>query len=309
MPAGAASRKVTLYLDGARFENEVSTTKGLIEFSLPAAMQANSLRIRALDGGLIEQVLIIPARPDPKRIRETAKLMERRDALLDRLQALEAKESVFKAAAKSQSGKAPRKTKTNPDPLASVRQGTEFAVAQLESVYRSRRMAESDLKSIEARLATDKREGNGSIAMVRLLMQKGRIEVTYLRADLKWIPSYDFRLNKAGEVDVFIRAFLPKMDKEATVSVVAALLNEAADERSLPVSVENSPKIAAFTFPIEQEKFSSTPLSSISFTFRNSSTRRLPAGEASCYRQGEYLGKTAFCGADPGDLKEMAFGK
>ena len=67
------------------------------------------------------------------------------------MQALEAKETVFKAAAKSQSGKAPRKTKTNPDPLAGVRQATEYAIAQLESVYRARRMAESDLNSVEAR--------------------------------------------------------------------------------------------------------------------------------------------------------------
>ena len=308
-PAAAAGRNVTLYLDGARFENEVSTVNGLMEVSLPAAMQAGSLRIKPLGGGLIDQVEIVPARPDPKSIRETAKLVERRDALRDRLQALEAKETVFKAAAKSQSGKAPRKTKTNPDPLAGVRQATEYAIGQLEGIYRARRMAECDLNSIEARLTAIKSEGNGSVAKVRLLRQKGRIAVSYSRSDLKWIPFYDFRLNKGGEADVIIRAYLPKMEKGATVAVVAALLAEAADEKAMSVPAGIFPQLAAFTFPVEQEKFSSTPLSSISFSFRNSSTRRLPAGEASCYLRGEYMGKTAFSGALSGDIRELAFGK
>jgi hypothetical protein len=308
-PAPAAGRNVTLYLDGARFENEVSTVNGLMEVSLPAAMQAGSLRIKPLGGGLIDQVEIVPARPDPKSIRETAKLVERRDALRDRLQALEAKETVFKVAAKTQSGKAPRKTKTNPDPLAGIRHATEYAIGQLEGIYRARRMAEGDLNSIEARLTAIKSEGNGSVAKVRLLRQKGRIAVSYSRSDLKWIPFYDFRLNKGGEADVIIRAFLPKMEKGATLAVVATLLAEAADEKAMSVPAGIFPQLAVFTFPVEQEKFSSTPLSSISFSFRNSSTRRLPAGEASCYLRGEYMGKTAFSGALPGDIRELAFGK
>jgi len=309
-PAAAAGRNVTLYLDGARVENEVSTVNGLMEVALPAAMQAGSLRIKPLGGGLIDQVDIVPARPDPKSIREMAKLVERRDVLRDRLHSLEAKEAVFKAAAKSQSSKAPRKTKTNPDPLTGVRQATEYAIAQLESVYRARRMAENDLNSIEARLTAIKSAGNGSVAKVRLLRQKGRIAASYSRSDWKWIPFYDFRLNKAGEADVIIRAILPKMEKGVTVTVVAALLAEAADEKALsgPARIP-SPQLVAFAFPVEQEKFSSTPLSSISFSFRNSSIRRLPAGEASCYLRGEYMGKTAFSGALPGEIRELAFGK
>jgi hypothetical protein len=273
-------------------------------------MQAGSLRIKPLGGGLIDQVEIVPARPDPKSIRETAKLVERRDALRDRLQALEAKETVFKAAAKSQSGKAPRKTKTNPDPLAGVRQATEYAIGQLEGVYRARRTAEGELNFIEARLTAIKSEGSGCVAKVRLSRQKGRIAVSYSRSDLKWIPFYDFRLNKAGEADVSIRAFVPKMEKGVAVTVVAALLAEAADEKALSVPVGiSSPQLAAFTFPVEQEKFSSNPLTVISFSFKNSSIRRLPAGEASCYLRGEYMGKTGFSGALPGEIRELAFGK
>jgi len=125
---------------------------------------------------------------------------------------------------------------------------------------------------------------------------------------LKWAPFYDFRLNKAGEADVIIRANLPDMEKGAAVAVVAALLDGGTDEIAMPVPAERFPQIAAFTFAVGQEKFSSAPLSSVSFSFKNSSARKLPAGEASCYLHGEYLGNTAFNGALPGDTKELAFG-
>jgi hypothetical protein len=272
-------------------------------------MQAGSLRIKPLGGCVIERVEIVPAKSDPRRTREMAKLTERRDSLTDRLQALDAREAIFKVAAKSQSGKAPRKTKTNPEPLVAVRQGTEYALAQLEGVYRARRMAESEVKSVEARLTSMKREGNASVAKVRLAGREARILVSYLRSDLKWVPTYDFRLNKSGEVSVVMRAVLPDMGKEITVAVVPAILAEAANEAALPVPGKGYPQVASFTFPVEQEKFSSTTMAGLFFSFRNLSTRKLPAGEASCYLQGEYLGTTSFSGSVPGEIKEMICGK
>jgi hypothetical protein len=308
-PAGATSRLITLYLDGARFEYEATTTKGFLEVSLPPSIQAGSLRIKPMGGCVIERVEIVPAKSDPKRTREMAKLTQRRDSLTDRLHALDAREAIFKVAAKSQSGKAPRKTKTNPEPLASVRQGTEYALAQLEGVYRARRMAESELKSVEARLTSLKREGNASVAKVRLAGREARILVSFLRSDLKWVPTYAFRLNKGGEVNVVMCAVLPDMEKEIKVAVVPAILAEAANEAALPVLVQGFPQVASFTFPVEQEKFSSTPMAGLLFSFRNLSTRKLPAGEASCYWQGEYLGETSFAGSFPGEIKELVCGK
>ena len=58
-PAGAAGRSVTLFLDGARIEQEVAVVKGYAEISLPAAMQANSLRIRPVAGGEITRVEVV----------------------------------------------------------------------------------------------------------------------------------------------------------------------------------------------------------------------------------------------------------
>jgi hypothetical protein len=309
MPAAAANRAVTLYLDGARVENETVVTKEYAEVWLPSAVNERSLRIKPLDDCVIERVEIFPAKPDPGFLREMSKLTERRDALSDRLKALDARESIFLTAAKSQSAKAPRKTKSNPEPLSAVRQGTEFAIAQLEGVYRARRVAENEIKSLQARLAEMKKDADGKLARVKLSTKRGRIAVVYIRSDMKWLPFYDFRLNNSGKVDVVMNAVLPKLDKEAKVSVVQALLAEAANEASMPVISENFPKVATFTFPVEEEKICSAPVSSISFKFLNNSTRKLPAGEASFYIAEEYLGKVDFRGSLPGETQELAVGK
>jgi hypothetical protein len=309
MPAAAANRLVTLYLDGARVENETVVSKEYAEISLPSAVNDGSLRIRPLDDCVIERVEIIPAKPEPGFLREMAKLTERRDTLLDRLKALDARESIFLTAAKSQSAKAPRKTKTNPEPLAAVRQGTEFAIAQLESVYRARRIAEFEFKSVQARLAEMKKDASGNLARVKLSRKGGRIAVAFFRTDIKWLPVYDFRLNNSGKADVVMHAVLPKLEKESKVSIVPALIADAANEVSLPVISESFPTVATFTFPVEEEKFSSAPVSSISFRFRNDSTRKLPAGEASFYMKEEYLGKVDFRGSLPGETQELAVGK
>jgi hypothetical protein len=309
MPAVAENRLVTLYLDGALVESEAVALKEYAEVSLPSAIHDGSLRIKPLDGCVVERVDIFPAKPEPGFLREMAKMMERRDALSDRLKALNAREAIFMAAAKSQSSKAPRKSKANPEPLATVRQGTEFAIAQLESVYRARRITEIEFKSLEERLAVKKKDASRNVARVKLSRKGGRIAAAYFRSDLKWLPAYDFRLNNSGAADAVMRAVLPKLEKGAKVSVVPALLADAANEMPLPVVAENFPTVATFTFPIEEEKFFSTPVSSISFRFRNNSSRKLPAGEASCYLRDEYLGKVDFRGSLPGEAQELAVGK
>ncbi len=109
-PAVAAPAKVTLYLDGARVEREADAVKGEVGVSLPPGMAAGSLRVKPLQGAAIAGVEIESAPPSPKTEKEIARLTARREALADRLKALEVKEEIFRAAAKSQSGKAPRAT-------------------------------------------------------------------------------------------------------------------------------------------------------------------------------------------------------
>jgi hypothetical protein len=307
--ADAASKSVTLYLDSACVENETAINNGCVEVLLPAAMKGDSLRIKPLNGCTIAHVDVTQAKRNPTHVKEMTKLVDRRDALEDRLKALDEREAIFKSAAKSQSGKVPRKSKTNTEPLTAVRQGTEFAIAQLENVYHARRITESELKSVETRLAELQKEVNGNLAKVCLTTKKGRVLITYVRNDLKWSPAYDFRLDKAGEVNIVMRAIFPNLGKEAIDSVVSAPLAEASAETALPVLTGLSPKVASFTFPVDKEKRSTSQQSNLVFSFRNTSERKLPAGEASCFMNGEYLGKTSFSGSSPGEVKELTFGK
>ncbi len=310
-PATAAVKSVTFYLDGARVESEAAATRGYLEILLPSGMEAGSLRVRPLQGATLDRVEVVPNRPNRKLERELARLTERKDSLADRLKALETREEIFRAAAKSQSGKAPRKTKTNREPLEDIRKGTEFAIAQLEGVYRARRKAENELKDVDARLSSLRGEGaiGGSVARIWLAGKGGRVAVSYIDPALKWQPSYDFRVNNGGEVQVILNAVLPKVEKGAAVAVVPALLAETSAESCRPTASHGNTQIALFRFPVAHERFSPLPQASLAFSFLNSSEKRLPPGEAICYRQGEYLGKTGFGGCLPGESRELEFGK
>jgi hypothetical protein len=310
-PSAVFARNVTFYLDGARVEREVVAVKGYLDMQLPPGMEPGSLRVRPLHGASLARVEVVPALPDRKAENELASLAERRDLLADRLQALAVRADIFRAAAKSQSGKAPRKTKNNREPLEEVRKGTDFAISQLEGVYRLRRKAENELKIVAARLLTLKEAGNvgGSVARIWFSGKEGRAVVSYLQPRLKWTPSYDFRVNSGDEVEIVLNALLPLVEKGATVAVVPALLSEASTGLALPASGDGPTRITSVSMPIEHVRFVPFPQPALSFSFRNSSGKRLPPGDANCYRQGEYLGKTAFTGSLPGESGELGFGK
>jgi hypothetical protein len=309
VPSWGANTSITLFLDGALVNNETTAIKDNIIFPIPASFKEGSLRVKPLEGCQVDRVEIETGKTDPLIAREITRLGERRGVLNDRLKALEIRESIFLSAAKSQSGKALRKTKSNPEPLASVRQGTEYAISQLEGVYRARRIAETELKPLVEREEALKKALHEKAARISLSKKDCRIEISYLRTDLKWIPAYNFRLNKTGEADVFIRAVLPKTEKGARVSVVASILGEMDESvTTMPVTDENSKGLISFKFPVENEKLSSKPISTLSFSFKNLSTLKLPPGEATCFFRGEYLGKTLFKGAAPGEAVDLSFG-
>ena len=309
-PAAASSTRITCYLDGARVESEEAAVKGVIEIPLPRGVAADSLRLKPVKSATITRVEFTAAQADRKMEKEIARLTGRKHALADRLQALEVKEEIFRAAAKSQSGKAPRSSKNNREPLENIRKGTELALTQLEEVYTARRKAENELKSVEARLSSLNAAGSvgGRIARVWLAGKNGRVAVSYINPGLKWTPSYDFRLNSNSEVEVTMHALLPGAGK-GVVAVVPALLPEAAVETPIALALDDPARVAVFRFPLEKESYSPSPVSSLSFTFRNLSGKKLPSGESSCYRQGEYIGKTRFDGSLPGESKTLDLGK
>lgn len=309
-PAVAASGgSITYYLDGARIESEHAAIKGYLELRLPGAALTDSLRLKPLGNASISRVELLPDRPNPKREKEAALLAERKALLEDRMKALETREEIFRSAAKSQSGKAPRKTKTNPAPLAAIREGTDFALEQLEQVYRARRKAESGIRGIDERLAALKREGGGSVARVWLGEREGRVRASYLLAGKGWRPLYDFRLIGDGRVEVTLYAELPAAERGAVLAVLPASMAEAGDLPPQPLFSGNPSRVFSATFPAEGETLGKGTLPSLSFTFRNLSRQYLPPGEASCYLKGEYLGKAPFGGAKPDESKGVVLGK
>lgn len=310
-PAGAVDRSVTYYLDAAMVKGEASAVKGYLELPLPAGVRTGSLRIKPLGVGRIVRVELAPARARHSLEQELALLGKRKEMLQDRLKALDTREEIFLAAAKSQSGKAPRKSKTNPEPITTIRQGTEFAINQLEEVYRARRNTGRELAGVEERVAKLRKKGNIGAQVARVLLDNraGKVAFSYLTQELNWSPTYDFRLSGETEAEVTIYAMLPAMEQMGTVYVIPFTMAEApADADPLPVSGALG-RVTSFKLPLDKAQFHPLLLSSLVFTVRNQSQLRLPAGEAACYWQGEYIGKVRFDGALPGESRELIAGR
>jgi hypothetical protein len=211
----ADSGTVTFFSDGALVEIEARAVRGTCQFPLPDALLENSLRIKPLANSYLQRVDILPVGPDRKGQLELDKLLEQKSLLEDRLQALATREEIFKAAARSQSGKAPRRTKTNPDPLQSIRTGTDFAMAQLEAVYTARRKTGRELRRIDDRIARI-RQGNGgaaTVARVRVSPPNGRVRARFAVAGQGWSPRYDIRLKGDGRADLTLYGLLPPLFK------------------------------------------------------------------------------------------------
>lgn len=311
MPAFAAEKSITLYLDGARVEQAVSAVRGYAEIPLPATALPDSLRIKPSAGITIDRVDTVAATADPKQGQQLEKLTERRDQLEDRLQALATRERIFTAAAKSQSGKAPRKTKNNPEPLAAIRQGTDFAIAQLEGVYQAKRKAEKELKSVQARLDSTKKAANigGSKVKIRLKGRAGKIIVSYLVADLRWQPVYDFKIDGGGSAQVVERAVIPALGDGVAVAVVFGRLADAAGLQPLALKTRELPEISTKTFPLADLILVASPQPVLSFSMTNDSAMPLDPGEAFCYHRGEYLGRFSFAGLTQGKSGAITCGK
>jgi hypothetical protein len=309
IPAFAADKAVTLYLDGARVEQKTSAAKGYAEVTLPASVLPDSLRIKPPVGATIDRVELVAV--TPKQGKQLEKLTDRRDLLEDRLKALATREQIFTAAAKSQSGKAPRKTKNNPEPLAAIRQGTDFAIAQLERVYQAKRQAENELKDIRARLESAKKAANigGSTAKIWLKGKGGRVTVSYLVSDSRWLPVYDFKLDGDRVVQVVQRASIPAMGNGVPSAVVPGSLADAANHQPVPLKTMPLPEVTTKALPVANLVRTAFPQPALSFSVTNDTTMPLPAGEACCYHHGEYLGRFPFAGLDPGKTGAIICGK
>lgn len=311
--SAAPAKNVTLYLDGALVEIELPVRKGSADVHLPAGYAAGSLRVKPVGGAVIRDVTVDPVKPDPRAEREIADLSERKAQLQDRLKALEVREGVFVAAAKSQSSKAPRKTKSNPEPLAAVRQGTDYALSQLAGVYTLQRKARSEMKQVEERLAVATKRGGfaGAVARIRLLGAAGAVRLSWLDTGLSWQPQYEIRVDSVkSSAELFLTGRYPALDSGSAASVVPAAWREA--EKKLPLLLAGPDRIIkAGTWRLELDnlRHAAGVMPSLAFTFKAPADTTLPAGDAACYLDGEYLGKARYEASAPGELKTVRLGE
>jgi len=303
LPASAA-RNLAVYLDGTLVEQQDIAMKGYLEISLPAAALPESLRIRPGSGVTIARVLTSPLKPAKDAARELALLTEREEQLHDRIKALSVREEIFKAAAKSQSGKAPRRTRTNPEPLSTIRQGTDYAIAQLEAVYQAKRKAEKELAQLaERRTRLQRNEaGGGTVAKVWVTPANGRVTASWLQTDRFWTPWYQLQVTPPGEAVLALYATGVILAKGDAAKVYLSKVQSAAaagfsyDGEAIPLQ----------KFALRADRLQGgEPQNPLSVTLVNISGSNLPAADAVCYQSGAYMGRGMFPGADAGTATEL----
>lgn len=306
--AHAGGKAVTWYLDGAIVEQELVIDNYRAELLIPATMKSGSLRVRPFPGTRITRVELEPVKPGRLEEKELARLEERSDELRDRLKALAVKEEIFKATAKSQGSKAPRRTRTNPEPISSLRQGTDYAISRLEEVYRATRNAERELKELQRKRETVSKNTrvSGSVAKLRLEGKRGRVQVSYVKAGEGWTPFYDIRV-AGGVADVTLMARLPEPDKGGATFAVSSYLSD--DSHPAPVKLDAAEaKVASYRMPVVSERSMQSLQKSAVVTLKNDTGISFPPGESSCFLQEEFIGYTRFGGLKPMESIDLVFG-
>ena len=309
--APGESRSVTYYADGAVVELEATAARGTLDIPLPAGMIEGSLRVRPSSGTTIQRVDIVSVRTvSGKGEKELDALLEQRSRLGDRMQALATREEIFTSAAKSQSAKAPRKTKSNPDPMQTIRQGTEFAIAQLEAVYTSRRRTEQEIRRIDSRIAETKNSARGTehVARIDVAPARGRVTARYAVAGLGWIPRYDIYLD-GSNAQVHLSGLFSGAFSGYLLQASPATLAERDTARVFPVTPGPAARLASFRLQVSDAAFGSGIQSSFTCVLTNSGQLHLPGGDANIYKNGEYVGRFRFAGISSGRSRVISMGR
>jgi len=307
--AVSAGSSVTCYRDGNIVVREADAVKGVIDVPLAAGFIDGTLKVEPAAGSTILSVDIGSARLDSKSDKELeARTEDRR--LEDRLKALATREEIFKSAAKSQSGKAPRKTKSNPDPMQAIRQGTDFAIAQLETVYTARRKSEQEIKKIDARIAVARKNARSgeSSASIAITPARGRVTIRYATSERCWLPHYDMHLSGDGLARIQLSARTVGIFAGQLLLISPGSVTESGTAATFPAVKGGGAVLANFRFPVSEERYGDGIYNSFSGRITNNSLQYLPPGDAVLYRKGAYLGKFRFEGISSGKSRVVSMG-
>ena len=313
--SASAESKITFYRDGALIQQEASAVKGVINIPLAAGLLEHTLKIIPAPGTAILGVDTHETASGDASDKELETLAEQRRRLEDRLQALETREAIFTSAAKSQSGKAPRKSKANPDPMQTIRQGTDFAIAQLEAVYTARRKTKQEIQKVDNRLAAARKNSRSAESSMRIAVSppRGRVAIRYATAERGWQPHYNLHLAGDGSAQLQLFARLTgnvrgHQVRGHQVRVSSGSLAESAGAEIFPAQA-GSTIIAGYRLPVKEEHSSEGVFNQFSGTITNSSPHYLPPGDAGLFRSGVYLGKFRFEGLSSGRSRAVSMGK
>lgn len=304
-----AAHQVTYFRDGALHQLETGATRGVIQVPLPADLLEQTLTVIPAPGTTILNVETAK-REAASGGKELETLTEQRRRLEDRLQALETREAIFTSAAKSQSGKAPRKTKANPDPLQAIRQGTDYAIAQLEAVYTARRKATQEMGRIDSRLAALRKDQQRSEQTVRIEVTppRGKVIVRYGTSERGWQPRYKLQLTGNGSAQLQLTAHITGGEKGQQLRVSYGSLSDNSSAESVPPQ-QGSVLLATYLLPVADELFSAGLYNRFSGRVTNTGHGYLPPGESVLTRNGAYVGTFVFEGLSSGRSRVISFGR
>lgn len=305
-----AANTVTYFRDGTLIQRDATATKGIIDLPLAADLLDHSLTVVPASGTTILAVDTIKRDPVNSKDTELDALTEQRRKLEDRLQALEAREAIFTTAAKSQSGKAPRKTKTNPDPLQAIRQGTDFAIAQLEAVYTARRKATHEIQKIDARMAATRKSVRPASTSLRVRVSpaNGRVTLRYATTERGWEPRYNLYLVKTGGTRLQLSARVTKTASGYQTRISSGSLIEQGSVESVPATAESA-ILASYRLPLTEEQHTEGIFNRFSGKITNNTSQYLPPGDSGLYRDGTYVGTFRFDGISSGRSRVVSLGK
>ncbi|MBW4054964.1 MAG: DUF4140 domain-containing protein [Proteobacteria bacterium] len=309
--AALAENRITFYRDGALLQQEAGAAKGVIVTTISAGLLEHSLTIIPASGTTILSVETRTGEPLSRPDKELETLAEQRRRLEDRLQALETREAIFTAAAKTQSGKAPRKTKANPDPILAIRQGTDFAIAQLETVYTARRKTTQEIRKIDERLATTARKSSRSpetSVRIAVTPPRGRVTLRYATAEHGWVPQYNLYLAGSGPAQLQLSARVTGSMRGYQVRVSPGSLAESAGAETFSAQ-SGSALLASYRVPITDQRYTEGIFNRFSGRITNSTPHYLPPGDSEMFRNRAYLGKFRFEGLSSGRNRVISLGE
>ncbi len=296
------------YRDGATIQKDATATKGRIEIPLDADILENTLTITPAIGTAIQSVETRTSAARTASGAEKERLTEQRQRLKDRLKALETREAIFISAAKSQSGKAPRKSKANPDPLQNIRQGTDFAIAQLEAVYTARRTTEQEIKKIDESLAiaATKKYPAQRFLKIAVSPPHGRVTVRYATTGSGWLPRYN--LHVSAHAPARLELLAPPTESSSHQTYVSmGILAERATARTFAVR-PGKEHVADFLLELTESRFTDDLYNTFSGVVTHNNRNYLPAGDVSLFRDGSYAGRFCFEGLSSGRSKVITVG-